>query len=141
VKRQHVDALDVAQAGCEAGDPRDVLGVVCQARHQNESKPDGPFAWRQPPREVKCRRVIHDGQLAMAFRIPCLDVEEHEIERVQLGVGDAVAVVAVRIERRVDAHGLRGRQELYREAMLHQRFSAAQNEAAGHHLETAPVLA
>ena len=42
----------------------------------------------------------------MTLRIPCLDVEQNEIDRFQLLVREAIAVVSVRVERRVDSHRL-----------------------------------
>ena len=77
----------------------------------------------------------------MALRIPRLDVEQHEIDHLELRVGDAVAINAVRVQGRVDAHGLRSREEFHREAMLHQRFSSTEGEAARHDLQAAPVFA
>ena len=61
--------------------------------------------------------------------------------RVQLGVGQPIAVEAVGLDRRVNAHLLRGRQQLGREPMLHQRLPAAQREAARHDLEAVAILA
>ena len=77
----------------------------------------------------------------MPFGIPRLDVEQHEIDRLQLGVGEAVPVEAVAVESGVNAHRLRRGEQLDREAMLHQRFTAAQREPAGHDLQPVPVFA
>ena len=77
----------------------------------------------------------------MTRGIPRLDPEHHEIDRVQLGVGQPCAVEAVGLDRRVNAHLLRGRQQLGREPILHQRLPAAQREAARHRLEAVTVLA
>ena len=51
-----------------------------------------------------------------------------------------VAVVAVGLDGGVDAHLLRGGEELDREPVLHQRLTAAQGEAALHDLEAVAVL-
>ena len=56
-------------------------------------------------------------------------------------VAQPVAEVAVGVERGVDAHRLRGREQLHREAVLHQRLAAAEREAARHDLQAVAVLA
>jgi hypothetical protein len=65
----------------------------------------------------------------VTLRIPCLDPEHHEVDRIELGVAQALGVIAVRFDRGVDSHSLCGRQKLRREAVLHQRLAAAQRES------------
>jgi hypothetical protein len=65
----------------------------------------------------------------------------HEVDQLELVVAETISVVAVGIQRRVDAHGSDCGEELHGEAMLHQRFSTAEGEAVRRHVraETVPA--
>ena len=65
-------------------------------------------------------------EAAIALRIPALDVEQHEVDRLEIGVGEPVAEEAVGVERGVDPHPVCRGEELQREAVLHQRLAATQ---------------
>ena len=65
----------------------------------------------------------------------------HEIDRLELGVRQPIAVVAVGVERRMNTHRLRCREQLCREAVLHQRLAAAQGEAPGHGFQAMAIFA
>ena len=53
----------------------------------------------QPAGELQRRPDVHAGQPAVPFRIQRLDIEQHEVDRLELGVGEPVAVIAVGVER------------------------------------------
>src|SRR4051812_3304774 len=76
----------------------------------------------------------------MPFGIPRLDVEEDEINRLQLGIREAIPVEAVAVERGVNPHRLRRGEQFDREAMLHQGLTAAEREPTGHDLQPVPIF-
>ncbi len=141
MERQHFHALDVAKPRRELRRLRQIGQIVGQTRHQHEANPHRPPARREPPGEFERGSDLLPREREMTRGIPRLDPEHHEIDGIQLGVGQPVAVEAVCLNRRVNAHLLCGRQQLGREPTLHQRLTAAQREAARHHLEAVAVLA
>ena len=64
------------------------------------------------------------------FRIPRFDIQQHEVDRLQVLVGEPVSKVAVGVQSRVDAHSSSAGEQLDREPVLHQRLAAAQSESA-----------
>jgi hypothetical protein len=56
-----------------------------------------------------------------------------------LRVAQPLAIVAVRVERGVDGHRPRHREQLDREAVLHQGLAAAEREAAAHRAQARNV--
>jgi hypothetical protein len=67
----------------------DVAGVVGEPGHQDEPKPHRSFAGGHPPCELQRGTDVHPRELAVALRVPTFDVEQHEIDRLELGVADA----------------------------------------------------
>ena len=101
VERQYLDAFDVAEIGGETRDLLDLSEIVGQPGHQNVAHPHRPPTSRQAAGKRQRRGDIHAGQVSMAFGIPRLDVEQDEIDDVEIGVGEAIAVIAVGVQRGV----------------------------------------
>ena len=141
VERQHVDTLHGAERRGECRGLRDVLEIVGQRGHQHVTHPDRPPPCGQPARERQRRRVVNAGQLLVTFRIPRLEIEQHQIDGLELGVAQPIAVVAIGVERGVDAHAVRGGEQLRGEPVLHQRLTPAQRETSGHDFQAVSVLA
>src|SRR4029450_12941291 len=76
----------------------------------------------------------------MTLGIPRLEIEHDEVDRLELGVRQPIAVVAVGIERRVNAHRLCCREQLCGEAILHQWLTATQSEAPGHGFQAVAIF-
>ena len=76
----------------------------------------------------------------MPLRIPHLDSQHHQIDRVEVLIGQPVGEVPVGLERRMDAHRFRGGEELHDETMLHQGLSAADRHPSRHDLQAGPVF-
>ena len=76
-----------------------------------------------------------------------VEVESERVTEVFTSFGErglpaeTVAERAVGLDRRVDAHGPHGGEQLDGEAILHQRLAAAQGEAARHDFQAVAVLA
>ena len=93
VERQHVHALDVAEAGGE-------LARCCAMSSRSSVSPGTSTKRTQIGRSRAARRRanverradVHAGELAVPLRVPRLDVEQHEVDRLELGVGEPVAV-------------------------------------------------
>src|SRR5204863_6354115 len=110
-------------------------------RDVHEPHPDLALLRREPAREPQRRLDVAARELLVALLAPGLDAEHHEVDLLEIGVAELVAEKAVRLDRRVHAELLRGREQLHDEAMLHQRLATAHREAAGHHREAMAVLA
>src|SRR5262249_45216664 len=133
--------LDAAEARREARGLADVFHIIGQARYQDITNPDLTPAGPETAREAVDRRDIHARQVAMAFGIPGLEVQQHYIDLLEILVGEALAEIPVSVERRVDPHRLCRGEQLHDEAMLHQGLAAADGEPTGHDLQTTTVLA
>ena len=101
VERQDVNSFDVAKIGGVIRDLFDVSEIVGQPRHQNVAHPDRPPTRRQAAGKRESRANIHACQMSMAFGIPRFDVEHYEIDVIQLRIGEAIAVIAVGVQRGV----------------------------------------
>jgi hypothetical protein len=65
----------------------------------------------------------------MPLAIPRLDAEHDEIDAVHFLIREPVAMVAVGLERGMDAHRPGSGQQFDDEAMLHQRLAPADRQS------------
>src|SRR6516165_8346309 len=134
VKRQHLDTLDVTELRGERGDLRDVGGVIGQAGDQHEPHPYRQPAIGEAARELERRLVVTTGERPVALAVPGLYAEQHQIDVIQVAVGELLAQKPVGLDGSVYAHRLGARQHLHDEAALHQWLAAADRYTAPHHL-------
>ncbi len=142
MERQDVYSFDVAEIGGEIRDLLDLLRNRRSAPAPGRSAPTcGPPADRQAAGKCESRADIHTGQAAMAVGIPRLDVEQDEVDVIEISIGEAFAVIAVRVQRGVHADRLRRREELDDKPVLHQRFATADGQTSRHDLQPVTILA
>jgi len=125
MKRQHLYALDISQPGNELRALRDVLGVISQAGRQHKADPNRFPESGQAPGEIERWPIVLASQVAMLFRIPGLNTQQHQIDLSQLFIRQAFAEKAVGLHRGVNPHCLRGREKSDGKTVLHQRLAAA----------------
>src|SRR5262245_1536230 len=76
----------------------------------------------------------------MSFRVPGLDVQQHQIDLLQLVVAQTLAQETIRVERGVNAQLASRGEKSYGKTVLHQRLATAERETAKHCLETMTIL-
>src|SRR3954447_21930906 len=76
----------------------------------------------------------------MTFRIPRLDVEQHNVDLIEFVIRQTFAKVTVGIERGMNSQRLRRREQPRGKTVLHQRFPTTQGKTAEHELQTVSIL-
>ena len=74
----------------------------------------------------------------MALLVPTLDIQQHQVDGLEVGVREAVAEMTVGVQCGVNTHGFCRGEEFEHELVLHQWLAPADSESASHDLE--PVL-
>src|SRR4051812_45224190 len=141
MKRQHVNALDVAEAGGEIGHPPDLIHVIGEAGYDNESDSNWLFFRREAAGEFVHGLVVHTRESLVHIRINRLEAKQHEIDRSKVLIREPLAEIAIGIQSGVDPRALNGRKELHHEPVLQKRFAAADRQATLHRIQAAAVLA
>src|SRR3954464_2974858 len=106
--------------------------MVGNSGHQYITQPDRSSSCCQTTSEVQDGLDGCTSEIPMPFRIPALDVQKHQIYILQFRIGQPCPEASIRIERGVDTECVRSREQLNREAVLHQGLAAAQRETAPH---------
>ena len=141
VEAQDLHALERFEPRADVGHLLHVVVAVGQARHQHEAHPHRPAERREPAGVVERRLERLARDLLVDRRIAGLDVEQVEIDRRELVVGELFAEAPRRVQARVQSELLAAPEDLHDERPLHHRLAARQRDAALADLEHLRVLA
>src|SRR6266550_4795112 len=141
MKGQDIDSIHVPQAATESRNLGNISSIVCQPRHQHEAQPNRPLASGQTTCEIQDWANLHPGNLAVAFRIPALNIQQHQVDALQLCVGEAGSEAAVSVQSGMNSQFLRGCKQLHGKPVLHEGFASAQREPSRHDLQSGSILA
>src|SRR5262245_36017661 len=120
---QHLHSLDISESRSKFSNLQNVIAIISETRHQHEAHPNRPFLSRQALCEFSSRSRIHACQVLMLFRAPYFHPKQHEVDFLEVLVGQAVTIKPIGLDRGVYAHLLGGSEKLEHEAMLHQWFA------------------
>src|SRR6516162_1751869 len=101
VERQHLDALCVAELRHEFRDLRDVGRIISESRDQHEANPDRELPGGESACELQRRLVVTAGERPVSVPIPGLDTQQHQIDVVEIRVGELGAEKAIGLDRRM----------------------------------------
>src|SRR5213083_1410481 len=138
---QDVHSFYVPETGGESCKLGNIVSIVGQSGHQYEAQPNRPLTGGQTTREIQDGVNLHSGKLAVASRVPTLDIQQHQLDFLQLCISEAVPQAAVGVESGMNAHRLRRGIQLYGEPLLHAWLATAQGEAPRHDLPAESILA
>src|SRR5204863_7550132 len=82
----------------------------------------------------------HAREPAMKLWSDGLKVEQHQINRREVGISEAVAQITVGVEGGMHAHLFGRGEHLEDKLMLHQRLAAAYGQAAAHGVEAVAIF-
>jgi hypothetical protein len=76
-----------------------VFGIISLVRAPTRSAPTPAFYGQPVGGKIQDGADLHSGKLAVAFRVPGLDTQKHQVNRLQLLVGEAAAKTAVALRQ------------------------------------------
>ena len=95
MERENIDSFNVAEFSGEFCQGGDVQRVVGEIGYEHVAQPNRLVTGSQTACEVEHRTNFHSSKTLVHFRVPALDVKQHETDGVQLRIAQAVAQAAV----------------------------------------------
>src|SRR6266481_100066 len=128
MKGKNVDSLHVSQISCKPCNLGNVLNIVRKSGNEHKTQPNSFLASGQSPGKIQNWPNLHACDPAVKFRIPTLEIKQHEVNVLQIRIGKAFTQGAVGVECGVNPHLLRGGEHFDGKPILHKGLPAAQSE-------------
>src|SRR5438034_10270015 len=95
---QDVHSFYVPETGGESCKLGNIVSIVGQSGHQYEAQPNRPLTGVQTTREIQDAGNLHSGKLAVASRVPTLDIHKHHLDSLELYTYEAAPQAADGVE-------------------------------------------
>src|SRR2546423_1797328 len=141
MKGQDIDSIHVTQAATEFRNLGNVSSIVCKPGHQHEAQPNRPLASGQTTCEIQDWANLHPGNLAVAFRIPALNIQQHQVDALNLCGGGAFSGAAVSARGGMNSQCWRGCKQLHGNPFLKGGSPPAKGDPSRHDLQSGSILA